>query len=448
MPKFKDLFKKIIGKRHAPLGSLIELSTETWDTATDLYPLEFPYIDISAVGLGTNEYSVESIPSQEAPSRAKHIVRADDIIVSLTRPHRGAIALIKPAHDGSIASTGFAVLRQIKKDDLNRDFLLKVLGTSICLQQFLQRSSGGNYPAITENELMLVLVPLPPLDIQKKLVDEMEMVRESRKKKLQQADKLLGGLDEWMLQKLGLELIKSVPRTVYAICRSQLENRCDVYYYSPHFLRVAHLIDLCRLPKKPLGDICPEIAGGATPKVGDHGLYDETGTTGIKFLRILNIKPNEIDLNDVKYIEESVHTGELQRSQLQTDDVLMTITGRVGTAAVVTDDLLPANINQHIVRLRVFDDEVLPEYLAAFLNTSVGLALSNRGVTGGTRIALDYDTIRRLSIPVPDRVMQHVIATEVRHRKEEARRLRAEAESEWAAAKERFEAQLLGGSKK
>jgi hypothetical protein len=40
------------------------------------------------------------------------------------------------------------------------------------------------------------------------------------------------------------------------------------------------------------------------------------------------------------------------------------------------------------------------------------------------------------------------IANEVRHRRDEAQRLRAEAEPEWDAAKERFEVQFLGRSKK
>jgi restriction endonuclease S subunit len=105
--------------------------------------------------------------------------------------------------------------------------------------------------------------------------------------------------------------------------------------------------------------------------------------------------------------------------------------------------LLPANINQHLVRLRIKHPDVLQEFLAAYPNSSVGLAFSNRGVTGGTRIALDYGLIRALEIPVPPISVQQRIAAEVSRRRTEARRLRAEAEAHWAAAKGRFEEQLL-----
>ena len=171
--------------------------------------------------------------------------------------------------------------------------------------------------------------------------------------------------------------------------------------------------------------------------------YATNATNGIKFFRILNVKANEFDLSDLNYIKEQVHQGELKRSQLQKNDVLMTITGRVGNAAVVTDDLLPANINQHIVRLRIEATDVRPQYLAIYLNSSVGLTLSNRGVTGGTRVALDYSSIRAIPIPVPPPSVQDTIVAEANRRRGEALRLRSEAETEWRAAKQWFEEQLL-----
>jgi restriction endonuclease S subunit len=129
---------------------------------------------------------------------------------------------------------------------------------------------------------------------------------------------------------------------------------------------------------------------------------------------------------------------------LAENDILLTITGRVGNAAVVPRHILPANINQHLVRLRIVRDDCLPEYIAAYLNSSFGLSLTNRYVTGGTRIALDYGAIRSLLIPIPPVDLQKRIIEELQRRKEEAHGLREEAETEWEAAKRWFEEQLLG----
>jgi hypothetical protein len=63
----------------------------------------------------------------------------------------------------------------------------------------------------------------------------------------------------------------------------------------------------------------------------------------------------------------------------------------------------------------------------------------------GKNPRLTNDDVTNLEIPIPLFKVQQAVVDEVRHRREEARRLRVEADAEWAAAKELFEAQLLGG---
>jgi restriction endonuclease S subunit len=295
---------------------------------------------------------------------------------------------------------------------------------------------------VNAEELRDLVIPLPPLEIQHALVEEMEAARESRRTKLNEADELLTSLDGWLLAQLGLEPPPTDSRQIYAVRLGELRGRVDPYFYQPRFEKVLRALRAGRYPLQTIGGMCEPPVGGATPLRGDSELYAEDG---VKFLRILNVKPNNIDLTDVKYIRDSVHEGELERSQLADNDVLMTITGRVGTAAVVSENILPANINQHIVRLRIVSDECLPAYLAAYLNTSVGLAVSNRSVTGGTRIALDYQAIRSLPVPLPRKNIQQTIVEALSQVRADARRLRAEAEAEWQAAKRRFEEQLLTG---
>lgn len=143
------------------------------------------------------------------------------------------------------------------------------------------------------------------------------------------------------------------------------------------------------------GDVIESISGGATPLRANEDQYTDSG---IKFLRIQNITPVGFDFSDVKYITEIVHNNLLKRSQLAENDLLMTITGRIGTSAVVTDSCLPANINQHIVRIRL-KQGINPNFVAAYLNSPIGLLLSNRSVTGTTRLALDYESIKKIPIP-------------------------------------------------
>lgn len=153
------------------LGELVEFSRETWDTKS-IYSEQFPYIEISSIDTVLGEVvQADYVPVAEAPSRAKMIVRDGDIIISTTRPSRGAIAPISEKENEFIASTGFSVLRDIKNDNLLRDYLLIILRTKLSLLQMEQRTAGGNYPAITTEDLKKIRIVVPSIEKQERIID-------------------------------------------------------------------------------------------------------------------------------------------------------------------------------------------------------------------------------------------------------------------------------------
>jgi hypothetical protein len=130
-----------------------------------------------------------------------------------------------------------------------------------------------------------------------------------------------------------------------------------------------------------MADLITSISGGATP------LGAEYPDEGVPFLRVQNILPGYLNLNDVVYISEAIHDGQLERSKLLPGDVVLTITGSYGNAAYVPPTLGEANINQHSVRMALRPD-ILPEYITAFLNCRFGRLQSDMKITGITRPAL------------------------------------------------------------
>ena len=168
-PFYQHRVERIKDVKHDTLENIIEFSSETWNQKSD-FEDTFPYIEISRVGIKTNDYEITQMPVAETPSRAKMKVRNGDIIVSMTRPHRGAIATITCDDGYYVASTGFCVLRGMKRNDVSREYLQWILLNDYVLQQLLQRSSGGNYPAIIQNVIKKVVVPIPDKNIQDKIV--------------------------------------------------------------------------------------------------------------------------------------------------------------------------------------------------------------------------------------------------------------------------------------
>ena len=154
-----------------------------------------------------------------------------------------------------------------------------------------------------------------------------------------------------------------------------------------------------------------DISSGATPKV-DEDYY--TDSSGVPFLRVQNVTEQGIELRDIKFIKREVHDGMLKRSKLRKDDLVFTITGRIGSVAVVPANF-EGNINQHSVRFhlkpRIATNPLNPRYVAVFLNSSIGQSLAIREVTGGTRPGLDYKALDSLKIIVPPSGIQNHIVT-------------------------------------
>jgi len=169
-PRLREVQQRVREIGGVQLGTLCTFSTERinpreWGSSA------FPYIEIGMVNAETGEASAVVIPREDAPSRARMLVRPGDVIVALTRPHRGSIAMIEDSLGVCVASTGFAVLR-VNPDRVNASYLWAFLRTQPALLQMVQRSSGGNYPAITEQELAKILVPVPPMAVQDAVVEE------------------------------------------------------------------------------------------------------------------------------------------------------------------------------------------------------------------------------------------------------------------------------------
>lgn len=134
-------------------------------------------------------------------------------------------------------------------------------------------------------------------------------------------------------------------------------------------------------------------------------------------MRVQNVKSQGIDLNDVKFVKKEVHDGLLKHSQLKKDDLVFTITGRIGSVAVVPDNF-EGNVNQHSVRFqlkpRIENITINPRYVAVYLNSSFGQSISIREVSGGTRPALDYKAVKSLKIILPQPSIQNHISNFMR----------------------------------
>ena len=140
---------------------------------------KFWYIDISSIDNTRQKLKqvINIIDAENAPSRARRIVDVGDILYSTVRPYLHNMCIIdRTSPFESIASTGLAAMTCYNKV-YNKYLFYYLLSASF--DQYansLENSKGVAYPAINDERLYKAVIPLPPVDEQKRIVEKIEVI--------------------------------------------------------------------------------------------------------------------------------------------------------------------------------------------------------------------------------------------------------------------------------
>ena len=130
--------------------------------------LELSYVDIGSVHPVDGITSAETMVFEDAPSRARRIVRDGDTIVSTVRTYLRAIAPIRDPAPNTIVSTGFAVVRPRSVSPRFMSFALSEPGF---IEAIVARSVGVSYPAVNAPEIGMLPIPIPEAAEQQAIAD-------------------------------------------------------------------------------------------------------------------------------------------------------------------------------------------------------------------------------------------------------------------------------------
>ena len=145
--------------RTKPLEMLARVDAENLPASTDP-DYSFNYISIDDVDRGRLlGYSTESFRC--APSRARRVVRAGDVLMSTVRPVLGGHLLFRDQVREPVCSTGFAVLR-VNRDQCDAGFLFAHLFGPALGTEIRDVLVGSNYPAISSRDVKRLSVLCPP----------------------------------------------------------------------------------------------------------------------------------------------------------------------------------------------------------------------------------------------------------------------------------------------
>ena len=141
------------------LGSLADLShlnPESWTSRKR--PDRLAYIDLANAKENVIAELVE-YDFDEAPSRARRVLRSGDTIIGTVRPGNRSYAFISNAAHNLTGSTGFAVLRPIKS--INTEFVYLAATRDESIERLAHLADGGAYPAVRPEVVIQLSCVIP-----------------------------------------------------------------------------------------------------------------------------------------------------------------------------------------------------------------------------------------------------------------------------------------------
>lgn len=241
------------------------------------------------------------------------------------------------------------------------------------VERLRQLSIGGVIKYIKLGMLTDAVIPLPPLEEQKRIAAILDKADEIRRKRQQ-----------------AIELADQFLRSVFL----------DMFGDAERLWQVVNLEDIAAAKK---GSI-------RTGPFGSQLLHSEFTDSGIAVLGIDNAVNNEFRWAKPRFISEEKYES-LKRYTVRSKDLIITIMGTCGRCAIVPEDV-PAAINtKHLCCISLNLDLCVPEFLHAyFLMHPVALNYLRRESKGAVMDGLNMAIIKEMPVHLPPIEMQQRFA--------------------------------------
>jgi type I restriction enzyme S subunit len=355
---------------------------------------EFTYLDIASIDNSVHRITEpKSYYGVDAPSRARQLVRANDVLFSTVRTYLEKIAQVPDIYDGQIASTGFSVLRA------NELVLPKYIFYYSFTQNFLEPLNelqrGTSYPAVRDNDVRVQLIPVAPLPEQERIVSRIDELFSDLEAGVASLERVRAGLKRYKAS-----VLKA------AVEGKLFESGEVVSGELPEGWRWVTVREIGTKNEQTV----------LTGPFGSNLGREDFGESGVAVLTIGCLTEYGLNLEKAKYISEA-KARELEKYRVREGDLLFSRMATVGRAGLVTHQFGGLIFNYHLMRLRLDDELIDPDYFLAYVRGSKTVTNYVKEVNhGATRDGINTEQLLGLPVVLPPLGEQQRIVAEVERR--------------------------------
>lgn len=304
------------------------------------------------------------------------------------------------------------------------DYLYYLLSSPYAYEQFSKKATGSTVDNLNIDKVASAVVPLPPINEQKTIVERIEAIfeilaridalqsqyvynKETLKSKLIDAA-IQGKLTEQLPEDGTAEELISIISN-----RKKDMQNAGVIKNSKPLPTISEDEIPFEIPENwmwvHLDDITTKITSGSTPTGGrKSNAYVESGYC---FFREQNVYNDGIHQEGMVYItDELLSTRE--NSTVLAKDILLNITGgSIGRCALIPDDFGKGSINQHILIIRLVDERMRFYVHRLLCSPYAQKYIKNKSV--GDKDGFSGSRCKRMLVPIPSLAEQQRIARKI-----------------------------------
>ncbi len=327
------------------------------------------YVGLENIETGGLFVNVRKVTKGELAS-SKFAFTDKHILYGKLRPYLAKIA--RPTFSG-ICSTD--ILPILPNSAINRDYLTHFLCQSSMIELATSRSTGANLPRLSPKILAEFLIPLPPIEQQKRIaaiLDKAEELRRLRGQSIEQLDVLS--------RSLFIEMFGDPSKNPKG------------------------------WEKVDLGSV-GSVQGGLQVSASRSSLPCE-----ISYLRVANVYRDELNLSEIKTIKAT--EPEIKRTLLQTNDILI-VEGHgnpneIGRCALWDGSIKNCIHQNHLIRLRCNLKQVHPTFVSRYMNSEWGRRdLLKAGKTTSGLNTISISNVRAVQLQLPPLSLQQEFAQRI-----------------------------------
>ncbi len=371
-------------------------------------------------------------------------IRSGDILLAVkgaTIASEKSVAIVKKFTGKAIINGSIFKIR-VNRDIANERYIAYILNSKLLKNQMKFSLIANNAVDYLDKNLIEKLqIPIPPLNLQNKIVELYEYNSYQKKEKEKEAKRLLSSIDSYLLDELGIKIPRKDELIGMKVFKSRFSEvsggRMDVEYNSNYYKEIYDSLNNSKYSIEKVRDVIEDIKTGTTPTKYDDCFTDNKE---IVFLRNTNLEKYQINLDKVKYIKYAKKDKLVYSLK---NEVIVCIAGTVGISAPNHYDK-EISINQNISSLK-FSERVNPEFAAFWFNTELFLDLTRRACSVATILYLNNTNLKNMPIPILPRPKQDEIVEHINSIRNKAKRLEVEAKEIMENTKLEIEKMILEG---